>query len=279
MNNMEVKNKFRYKHCFSICAYKESPYLESCIKSLMAQTVRTEIIMCTSTPNRYISSLAEKYNIRLYVRNGKSDIRDDWNFAYDRADSEYVTIAHQDDFYGKRYTERLFKCLLKYEKTGMGKNVPVSIFLSDYLPIKNGKIGDKDINCRLRRFLRLPLKNVHLAGNKMVKKAILSLGNSILCPSVAYNKKVLGDSIFTSDLKFNIDWDTFLKLGSLKGVFLYCDYPLVGYRIHENATSKEFIENSKRYDEDLLMFKKFWHERIARLIMRFYVKAYDTYNE
>ncbi len=279
MNDMKVKNKFQHRHCFSICAYKESPYLESCIKSLMAQTVKTKIIICTSTPNQHISSLAEKYNIRLYVRNGGSDIRSDWNFAYDMADSEYVTIAHQDDFYGKRYTERLFQCLSKYEGTRMGKKVPVSIFLSDYLPIKSGKIGHKDINCRLRRLLRLPLKNQRLAGSRMIKKAILSLGNSILCPSVAYNKKMLGDGIFTSDLKFNIDWDTFLKLGALKGVFLYCDFPLVGYRIHDNATSKEFIDNRKRYDEDLIMFKKFWNEKIARFIMRFYVKAYDTYNK
>lgn len=276
---MEVKNKFRYKHCFSISAYKESPYLESCIKSLMAQTVKTKIIMCTSTPNRHISSLAEKYNIKLYVRNGKSDIRSNWNYAYNMADSEYVTVVHQDDIYSKRYAEGFLKCLSKYEKTDMGKKMPVSIFFSDYLPIKDGKIGDKDINCRLRRLLRLPLKNVHLAGNRIVKKFILSLGNSISCPSVAYNKKVLGNSIFTSDLQFNIDWDTFLKLGAINGVFLYCDYPLIGYRIHENAISKEFIESSKRYDEDLLMFKKIWHERIAKFIMRFYVKAYDTYNK
>ncbi|MCM1084521.1 MAG: glycosyltransferase family 2 protein [Clostridium sp.] len=279
MNDMETKNKFRYKHCFSISAYKESPYLESCIKSLMAQTVRTRIIMCTSTPNSLISSLAEKYNIRLYVRNGASDIRSNWNYAYNMADSEYVTVVHQDDIYGKRYVEKFFQCLSKYEKSGAGKKVPVSIFFSDYRPIKNGRVGDRDINCRLRRLLRLPLKNVHLAGNKLVKKAILSLGNSISCPSVAYNKSVLGDSIFTSDLQFNIDWDTFLKLGAVKGAFLYCDYPLIGYRIHENAISKEFIDNRKRYDEDMIMFQKIWHEKIARFIMRFYVKAYDTYKE
>lgn len=279
MNNMEEKNKFQHKHCFSISAYMESPYLESCIKSLMAQTVKTEIIMCTSTPNQHISSLAEKYNIKLYVRNGESDIRSNWNYAYDMADSEYVTVVHQDDIYGKRYAEGFLQCLSKYERTRMGKKVPVSMFFSDYLPIKNGKIGDKDINCRLRRLLKLPLKNVRLAGSRVVKKGVLSLGNSILCPSVAYNKKVLGDSIFTSDLQFNIDWDTFLKLSAVKGVFLYCDYPLVGYRIHENAISKEFIDTSKRYDEDLFMFKKFWNEKNARFIMRFYVKAYDTYNK
>ena len=40
------------KHTFAVCAYKESPYLEACIQSLLDQTVRTDIIVATSTPNK-----------------------------------------------------------------------------------------------------------------------------------------------------------------------------------------------------------------------------------
>ena len=40
----------RYKHVFAVCAYKDSPYLEQCIRSLKAQTVPSHIIICTSTP-------------------------------------------------------------------------------------------------------------------------------------------------------------------------------------------------------------------------------------
>ena len=39
------------KHTFVICAYKESAYLEECILSLKQQTVKSNIIMITSTPN------------------------------------------------------------------------------------------------------------------------------------------------------------------------------------------------------------------------------------
>ena len=50
-------------HSFAVCAYGESPYLEACLRSLKAQTVKegTEILICTSTPNSHISRLAEKY--------------------------------------------------------------------------------------------------------------------------------------------------------------------------------------------------------------------------
>ena len=54
-------------HTFVICAYKESPFLEECIISLKRQTVPSAIIMITSTPNEYITKLAEKYQIDLFV--------------------------------------------------------------------------------------------------------------------------------------------------------------------------------------------------------------------
>ena len=52
-------------HTFVICAYKESKYLEECIESLEKQIVKSNIIMCTSTPNDYIKNMAQKYNIPL----------------------------------------------------------------------------------------------------------------------------------------------------------------------------------------------------------------------
>lgn len=256
-------------HTFAICAYKESEYLEECIKSLKGQTVKTNIIMATSTPNDYVKNLAEKYNIPLFVRDGKSDIRDDWNFAYNSAKTDWVTIAHQDDEYNKRYVEEMLK------KIKQVKN-PIA-FVTDYIPIKNGKIGPRDINSKIRKFLRAPLKNNKFAATKFWKKAVLSLGNSICCPAVTYNKAVLGESFFTSELKFNIDWDTFLKIANIPGTFAYVDKPLTYYRVHDGATSKEFIVDHRRIKDDTYMFNKFWPKWITKIIMHFYKKAYDTY--
>lgn len=257
-------------HTFVVCAYKESQYLENCVKSLINQKLKTNIIMTTSTPNEYISTIAEKYNIPLFIREGKSDIRDDWNFAYNQAKTEWVTIAHQDDEYNREYTLEMEKKL---------QNLPNAIaFVTDYLPIKNGEIGERDINSKIRRLLRTPLKSNYLAGTKFWKRAVLSLGNSICCPAVSYNKKKLGESFFTSELKYNIDWDTFLKFSDIDGVFAYVDNPLTYYRVHDGATSKEFIENHMREKDDQYMFRKFWPEWIVKMIMHFYKRAYDTYS-
>lgn len=62
-------------HTFAVCAYKESPYLEDCIQSLRAQTVKSNILIATSTPNDYIRSIAEKYDIPLIVNPGKVVLR------------------------------------------------------------------------------------------------------------------------------------------------------------------------------------------------------------
>ena len=100
-----------FSHTFVICAYKESEHLEKCIKSLQKQTLKTIIKMVTSTPNDHIRGLAEKYGIELFIRVGASDICDDWNFAYDHADTEWMTVAHQDDVYDRCYAEELAKML------------------------------------------------------------------------------------------------------------------------------------------------------------------------
>ena len=62
-----TKEHVNTNHTFAICAYKESPYLEECITSLMEQTVKSEIFIATSTPNKYIDNIAAKYNLKVYV--------------------------------------------------------------------------------------------------------------------------------------------------------------------------------------------------------------------
>lgn len=82
---MMTKKIKKYSHTFVVCAYQKCKYLEECVKSLKNQTVLPSIIMVTSTDNDYIRNIASKYKIKLYVRDGESDIQDDWNFGYSKA--------------------------------------------------------------------------------------------------------------------------------------------------------------------------------------------------
>lgn len=259
------------KHTFAVCAYKESEHLESCIQSLLNQTIRSKIYISTSTPNAHIYSLAKKYNLQVFETNEPSDIQNDWNKAVSFASTPLVTVAHQDDLYDEDYAKTIVSLY--------NKNPNSVMFFTDYLPIKQGKIGKRDLNSKIRRVLRIPLKFDFLSKYRIFKVASLSLGNSICCPSVTYNLDCIpSKTIFTSELKFALDWDTFLKFARTKYSFGYIDKPLVYYRVYDGATTKSFIVNHTREIEDEYMFNQIWPSFLSKLIMKFYKYAYKTYD-
>ncbi len=263
------------RHSFAICAYNESPYLEKCVLSLLNQKYKEEsdVVMCTSTPNDYIKGIADKYNIPLIINPDKGDIQSDWNFAYNYCDSQYITLAHQDDVYDEKYTERLMKAINKYDD--------IVIFFSSYRTLIT--FGDKenarnDINCFLRNTLSSPMLISFLQNKKLWKNLILKLGCSICCSCVTYNKKIIGEkNVFRSELKSSLDWDTYLCLAPLKGRFYRDKEVLTYFRVHQKSTSMLCIENDLREKEDYIMFCKMWPKFMANLLIKFYKLAYNNY--
>jgi glycosyltransferase involved in cell wall biosynthesis len=99
-------------HSFAIPAYKDSIYLEECIKSILNQTIKSEIIICTSTPTKQSKLLADKYGIPYFINDsGLKGIANDWNFVLTKANTRFVTIAHQDDIYELGFAEAVTKSM------------------------------------------------------------------------------------------------------------------------------------------------------------------------
>lgn len=89
-----MTSKFTAKdHSFVLCAYGESPYLEDCLQSLLAQTVKTSYAIATTTPNGHIEDVAKKYGVSLYVNEGKPGIAHDWNCAVAHCSTALVTLS------------------------------------------------------------------------------------------------------------------------------------------------------------------------------------------
>lgn len=257
-------------HTFAICAYKDSPYLEACIKSLKRQTVSCRIIVCTSTPSPFIEGMAEKYGLPLFVREGQSDIQDDWNFAYGKADSRLVTIAHQDDCYHRDYARQVQACWEKYPDT--------TVFTTDCAVMKHDELQRPGLVQSVKRILRIPLRFHRLCRRTWVKKAALVFGNPIICPSCTYDKEAIGEPLFDSAFKFALDWDTMWKLAERPGRFICVERPLICYRIHDGATTKACIEDQRRSQDETAMYEKIWPRPLVRLLMFFYRRAYSAYN-
>lgn len=253
-------------HTFVVCAYKESQYLEECIKSLKNQSVKSNIIIATSTPNMHIQEIAQKYGIDVYINEGERGIGQDWNFGVSKTDTDYVTVAHQDDIYAKDYLEEITRSLEN------GKDFIISF--GDYEEIKNSEIIPLTKNLKIKRFLQKPL--IKNSGKKWAKRFALKFGTSICCPCVTLNTKIVGKTPYLTRMKCDLDWDTWYEFSKIDGNFLYINKSIMYHRIHEESETSNLIQNNTRLKEDYEMFKKFWPKPIAKFIMFFYKNAIKT---
>ena len=252
-------------HTYVLCAYKVSAFLEECVKSLLAQTVKSNILIATSTPNEHITSIAQKYDLPIYINEGEKGIGGDWNFAYSKANTPLITIAHQDDIYEPTYTEEMLDYINK------SKN-PI-IYFSGYGELRNGEKVYNNSILRVKKLMLSPLKIKAFWTSKFVRRRILSLGNCICCPAVTYVKERVGENPFTNDYLSNIDWQQWEILSRKKGSFIYNKQPLMCHRIHEQSTTTEIIGDSKRTLEDYDIFCKFWPKWIAKIVAKLYSKS------
>lgn len=254
MNNNE--------HTFAICAYKESPYLDECVLSLKKQTVSSNIIMVTSTLNDYIQSRCKKHDIPLYINTGEPGIVQDWNFAYESADTKYVTIAHQDDLYFPEYTAEIIKHIRKMDR-------PLIAF-SDYGEVRDGQVIESNRLLKVKRMMLFPLRNRSCQKSKFIRRRILSFGCPICCPSVTFVKDNLPKTVFEKGYRSDEDWQAWEKISKYKGSFVYVDKMLMGHRIHEESETSIILGDNARSKEDFEMFCKFWPRAIAGLLTKLY---------
>lgn len=252
-------------HTYVICAYKESAYLEDCILSLLNQTIKSNIVMVTSTYGEFLSNMAEKYQIPVYRNKGISGIAGDWNFALSQVKTSIATIAHQDDIYEPWYTEMVLKCMNE-------SNHPL-IFFSDYGEIRQDKRVDSNRLLFIKRIMLLPLRMKWARKSIFIRRRVLSLGSPISCPTVSYYLPNLQFPVFSSDYRSDLDWQAWERLSKIKGDFIFCNKICMYHRIHEESTTTEVLQEHKRCKEDLEMFTKFWPKFVAHILEYWYQKS------
>lgn len=255
-------------HTFVICAYKEIPYLEACVKSLKNQTIKSRIIISTSTPNDFIKKVAEKYNVELVVNPEKKGHINDFCFAYNLAKTKYVTLCHQDDIYDEKFAETTIK--------KMEKNKKSIIAFTNYYELRNGKTIKRNMLLLVKRIINFPLK--FFKKSKRIRLFTLSLGNAISAPTVTYNKELVDTPIKESNLKSDIDWDTWIDFAKKDGAFVYISKPLLKRRIHEESVTTAVISNNTKHAEDYEIFCRFWPEFIAKKLAKIYSKSEKSNN-
>ena len=264
--NRQSMNNARFTaedHTWLICAYRESPFLEECIRSLQGQTVRSRILVCTSTPNEHIRRLTEKYGLETAVNPAAPGIGSDWNFALRSGETELLTIAHQDDVYEPEYTEEMLRRVNRHKNT--------ILYFSDYAELRNGKKVASNRLLRIKRLLLVPLRL--FPGRVFARRLSLAFGDPICCPSVTYRKSVMGDREFGSRFRSDLDWEMMEGLSREKGRFVFDPGRRLCHRIHADSATTEIIGDHLRTREDYEMMKKFWPDFIAKRLSRVYAAS------
>ena len=247
-------------HTWVVCAYGESPYLEECLQSLAEQTVKSRILLVTSTPGETIDRAAERFGLEVRVNRGKAGISGDWNFALSQGKTALVTIAHQDDTYAPEYTEEMLRHVNQARKPLM--------YFTDYAELRDGRRIEKNRLLAVKRKLILPVRL--FPGSRGARRLSLSLGNPVCCPSVTYIKTAIGGNPFADRFRSNLDWEMWERLSRKKGSFVYNPGRLMCHRVHEGSETSRLIGDHSRGQEDLEMFRRFWPERIARVLAKKY---------
>lgn len=251
-------------HTFVICAYKESTYLEECINSLnkqvSVQNMKSIIVAYTSTPNAYIENICKKYNIPLFIGTG-GGIGADWNSALAVVGTKYATIAHQDDIYNSDYGEKII--------TSFENQKDLNIVFSDYYEVdETTNVRKRNLNLKIKTF---GLKLLSLYKNKNYQRRIYAFGNFICCPAVSYNMTRLKDFKFNEQLRMAVDWDAWERIMKYPGKIEYIPSRMMAHRIHEDSETTNNTLDKNREKEEYLMFRKYWGERMTKLLMKVYV--------
>jgi glycosyltransferase involved in cell wall biosynthesis len=255
------------KHTFVILAYKESIYLEDCVLSLINQTTKSQIIISTSTPNKFIEDIAKKYAIHLTVREGIPTIADDWTFAYSQATTPYLTLAHQDDIYLPNYTADLLKKASKHN--------PIIAFCN-YHELRHEQIVKNNLLLFVKRILVLSLGLNYVSERRFNKWLCLAFGSPICCPSVIFNKEKLGNWVFDNRYKVNLDWNSWIRMSQMEGAFVYSPKALMYHRIHQQSATTINLGDNIRKKEDLEIFATIWGKTIGSMIGKFYANSYKS---
>ncbi len=247
-------------HTFVVCAYQESEYLETCIQSLRNQTVRSQILISTSTPNPYIDNLAEKYDLPVSINRGESGIAGDWNYALSCSNTVLVTLAHQDDIYEPFYTEEMLRCMNKAKK-------PV-FFSSGYAELRDDQKIYSNRLLNIKKILRVPMRM--FPDSIFARRLTLAFGDPICCPSVTYVCSIMKRHPFRRGLLASLDWQQWEELSKEKGSFVYSNKPLMCHRIHEKSETSRVINKYSRINEDYQMYLRFWPDPIAKMLAKLY---------
>jgi hypothetical protein len=211
--------------------------------------------------------LSQKYGIRTITNQRSRGIASDWSFAYNSIDTQYVTLAHQDDLYHPEYTDECLSLAERYPDT--------LITFTDYIELFDNNQRGLTVNMAVKKGILLMFYPFsRRLTSHTLRRRMLALGSPIPCPSVMFNRARIGGFDFSDDFSVNMDWEAWIRLSHMAGSFLYVNKKLMTHRIHGESQTSKGIANETRQREDNVLFGRLWPRVIANALSRLYSLSY-----
>lgn len=234
-----------------ICCYNSEKFLKETIDSIINQKYRYwEIIIINDGSNDSTEEIALSYlNIGYSINYHKIPN----NLGFAEARNIAVTLSNYDWIVINDHDDMMLPEKLEIQSKLIHKNKNHKFFFSDAHFYRNNDI----VNTRFKLFesqYNFNINRLIFTKNELTNE-LLRYGCFIVSSTVVFHKechiRVLG---FDKKLKFNGDYDFFLKLSN-KYDFYCIDNTLIRWRLHENQASSKL--------------KKFHYKELSYLLLRY----------
>jgi glycosyltransferase involved in cell wall biosynthesis len=176
-----------------------------------------------------------------YHRNPRSlGISGNWNRCLDLAETDLVTVLHADDELFPEYCGKVRAAAERRPDAAAVYTQAEIVGLDSQRVFSLPDLVKGFINPSTRQ-------EVLLAGEPGFRA--LLWGNFIICPSLCFRKRVLGDRRF-SDRRFVLDWDMTTQLVLDGDTLVGLPERLIRYRRHEDSATSQLTRNQQRFEEE-----------------------------
>jgi hypothetical protein len=257
----------RFGHAFVVMAHGDSPFLPACLASLAVQSVRSRILISTSTPSEFISRCGAAAHAPVVVKPDQAGIAADWNFALRATDVATVTLAHQDDVYLPAFAARSLDLLAADEAAALAFTGYDEI--DDHGAVRRSRIS------LVKHALEGAILGSTADPSAARLKAFLSFGNPLPCSSVTFRMERLAGFAFSDAFRSNLDWDAWLRLLEGGARFTRTPERLVRRRHNPLTATAALTKAGVRRAEDEVLLRRLWPRPLADLIAFAYRAGYQ----
>jgi hypothetical protein len=220
----------------------------------------------SSTPSPFQRSAAKAAGARFVANPQPAGIGSDWNFALSVAPGPLVTLCHQDDTY--------LPCFASRTQDLFASHADLILVSTGHVETLARGPRDPSLALRVKRLLMSnAFRGLEVRPARDIRRRLLSVGNPISCPSVTFNKPLLGDFAFSTSMGSNLDWDAWGRLAETPHQFGYIKDILVAHRVHRASATTRCIADNTRVREDMAMFLRYWPQPVVGMLMRVYRSA------